>query len=116
MTLTLLPLNLLETFTIVLHCFYSLGFLIWQLYEAFKKYYSYPTDTEITTGSKTRMEFPSLSICNLNPMRKSALLEAGEEFNSQFGGSVRFTFFFGGGGGVGRGLWALNLYPEYEYL
>ena len=64
------------------------AFMVWQLVEAFKKYYSYPADTNIGTGTKTAIEFPAVTFCNLNPMRLSALDEAGSEFVSRFGGEV----------------------------
>ena len=62
--------------------------MIWQLIEAFQKYYRYPADTNIDTGTKTALEFPAVTFCNLNPMRLSALDDAGSEFVSRFGGEV----------------------------
>ena len=64
--------------------------MIWQLIEAFQKYYRYPADTNIDTGTKTSLEFPAVTICNLNPMRLSALADAGSEFVTRFGGEVTY--------------------------
>ena len=41
------------------------------LYEIVAKYFSYPTSVEIEIVSRPRLEFPAVTVCNENPVRKS---------------------------------------------
>ena len=48
------------------------GFLISQCYALFVKYKAYPVNTKIEVKHNP-LPFPSVTICNLNPFRKTAL-------------------------------------------
>ncbi|XP_033757299.1 amiloride-sensitive sodium channel subunit gamma-like isoform X2 [Pecten maximus] len=49
------------------------GMTIWQLTELIKKFYTYPTSTNLILNSNGSMLFPAVTICNSNPVRKSLL-------------------------------------------
>ncbi|XP_064625180.1 amiloride-sensitive sodium channel subunit beta-like [Lineus longissimus] len=57
---------IVSTFTII---------MLIQLTLLVKKYYSYPTRTVIEVGSGT-LDFPSVTVCNINSIRKSAIEES----------------------------------------
>ncbi|OWF52765.1 Degenerin-like protein asic-2 [Mizuhopecten yessoensis] len=46
---------------------------VWQLTELIKKFYTYPTSTNLVLNSNGSMLFPAVTICNSNPIRKSLL-------------------------------------------
>ena len=48
--------------------------VMWQLTEIVKKYLSHPIATTINIGYST-LEFPTVTICNMNPIRNSMLSE-----------------------------------------
>jgi hypothetical protein len=86
--------------TIVVATFMIIMFI--QLSQLFKKYYSYPKSTTIEVGSGT-LDFPSVTVCNINSMRKSvianssdpeyknlrALYVKAEEYHTSIGKEVR---------------------------
>ena len=45
----------------------------YSFYEITTKYFSYPTLIEIEIVSKPRLEFPAVTVCNENPVRKSLI-------------------------------------------
>ena len=51
----------------------ALGMLLRYIWTGFACYYSYPVSTKVEYISERRMEFPSVTICNYNFVRKSYL-------------------------------------------
>lgn len=72
------------------------GFMIYQIQEVFVKYYSYPVDTILTYTYEKEVTFPSVTICNKNPIRKSMLVRASSELKDMLGPPPSK----GGGGGI----------------
>ena len=52
----------------------ALGLTTWQFIEVLQKFLAQDTSTSITLGY-ANLEFPSVTICNINPIRQSALNE-----------------------------------------
>ena len=50
----------------------ALAVSAWQLYQVFEEFRSYPVSTKIELGYDT-LDFPSVTICNINPLRMSRL-------------------------------------------
>ena len=53
--------------------FGGLGATGWQLYGIFDKYFLFEPSTQISIAFQSPLDFPSVTICNLNPVRKSKL-------------------------------------------
>ncbi|XP_060082440.1 amiloride-sensitive sodium channel subunit alpha-like [Ylistrum balloti] len=49
------------------------GMTVWQLTELIKKFYTYPTSTNLILNSNGSMLFPAVTVCNVNPVRLSQL-------------------------------------------
>ncbi|CAD5123861.1 DgyrCDS12167, partial [Dimorphilus gyrociliatus] len=64
----------------------GLGLLIWQIVMAVQQFYSYPTTTTEISQNTPSLQFPAVTICNLNPVRVHAIHEAGEDIRSLFRG------------------------------
>ena len=45
--------------------------LVTQFGNLIQKYFNYPTDIDIVIISKPQLEFPAVTVCNENPLRKS---------------------------------------------
>ena len=58
-----------------MECFIVAGVMLWQISLAIIKYRTHPTDTTIKYNTTTQLLFPAVTICNLNPIRQSALEE-----------------------------------------
>ncbi|CAD5121661.1 DgyrCDS10151 [Dimorphilus gyrociliatus] len=56
---------------------FGLGMLTYQVTDRFIKYFNYPTVTEVEVPLATELPYPTITFCNLNPMRRSKLTEAG---------------------------------------
>ncbi|XP_050401796.1 degenerin-like protein asic-1 [Patella vulgata] len=52
---------------------FCLGWLTFQCYQLLDRYFSYPSDVKIEINSVTELDFPSVTVCNMNPVRSSAL-------------------------------------------
>ncbi|XP_060066508.1 acid-sensing ion channel 1-like [Ylistrum balloti] len=50
-----------------------LAWLSIQCFWLFEKYFKYPVDVKIELVSSTKMDFPSVTICNRNPLRNSMI-------------------------------------------
>lgn len=50
-----------------------LAWLSVQCYWLLEKYFNYPVDVKIELNSAPRLDFPSVTICNRNPLRKSMI-------------------------------------------
>ena len=50
-----------------------LGMMLWQITLAFIKYYSYPTETNLSFNASTTVIFPAVTFCNVNPIRLFAV-------------------------------------------
>ncbi|KAK3580740.1 hypothetical protein CHS0354_005750 [Potamilus streckersoni] len=67
----------------------TIGVVSFQLYELFKDYYSYPIKT-IVSLEFNALPFPAISFCNMNPIKKSMLVNASDALrNVIFPGEVR---------------------------
>lgn len=53
------------------------GICIYEVVIATIKYYGYPVQTNIQPMTSFVYEFPAVTICNQNPIRKSQLMQAG---------------------------------------
>ena len=51
--------------------------LAWQVTAAVIKYYTYPVKTQMFYETAGQLEFPAVTMCNLNPLREGALASAG---------------------------------------
>lgn len=51
--------------------------LSYQVADRFIKYFSYPTITEIEVPLAPELPFPTVTFCNLNPLRRSKIRDAG---------------------------------------
>ncbi len=51
----------------------AIGVTAWQLYEILDDYFSYPVNTRITRQHNKQLNFPSVKICNVNPVRSTEL-------------------------------------------
>ena len=49
--------------------------MLWQIALAIIKYRTHPTETNVAFNTSTELKFPAVTICNLNPVRLSALME-----------------------------------------
>lgn len=76
----------------------------WQMYYVFSEFLSYPVSTKIQLGYDT-LDFPSVTICNVNPLRMSQLDDFPEmkDFVDELSGnwnpelsSDEFEFWLGG--------------------
>ena len=54
----------------------SLAAMLYQTYKVFHKYYKYETTTSVSIGYD-KLSFPSLTLCNINPIRLSKANEIG---------------------------------------
>ncbi|ESO89095.1 hypothetical protein LOTGIDRAFT_229019 [Lottia gigantea] len=61
----------------------GLGCTSWQILEIVLKYYSLPTNTEVSMTFTTKLRYPAVTICNLNPIRHSGLVMS-PNFSSQY--------------------------------
>lgn len=52
---------------------FMVTWLIIQCYWLFLKYYSYPVEVKLEVKATSNLEFPSVTICNVNPLRKSQM-------------------------------------------
>ncbi|XP_066273655.1 amiloride-sensitive sodium channel subunit alpha-like [Branchiostoma lanceolatum] len=59
----------------------SLAYFLYQASTLFNKYFDYPVATDVSVKFAT-IDFPAVTICNLNPIRLSKLKTAGGEFSS----------------------------------
>ena len=60
----------------VLFLLFTLGNLTWmtyQIHEIIKEYALYEVDTSVTYVTARKLAYPSVTVCNMNPVRKSAL-------------------------------------------
>ena len=55
----------------------SIVLMAWQVTVSFMKYYTYPVKTQILYKNAGQVEFPAVTICNLNPLRVSQLCDDG---------------------------------------
>ena len=55
---------------------HRLGVMLWQISLAVIKFRQNPVATSITYNASTELEFPAVTICNLNPIRLASLEEA----------------------------------------
>ena len=55
---------------VILGCIAATG---WQLFGVFGKFFAYQPSSQISIAFKSPVEFPSVTVCNLNPIRKSLL-------------------------------------------
>ena len=51
------------------------GMCLYQVSSNFRKYYSYPTSSTFSVVSGSQLEFPAVTICNMNPVRGSMMNE-----------------------------------------
>ncbi|KAK2171334.1 hypothetical protein NP493_1078g01004 [Ridgeia piscesae] len=51
--------------------------MTWQVTVSFMKFYTYPVKTQILYKSAGQVEFPAVTICNLNPLRVSQVCDDG---------------------------------------
>ena len=49
------------------------GLLLWNLSSVFMIYMRYPVDVKITITNKRELMFPAVTVCNMNPIKASAL-------------------------------------------
>ncbi|KAI0240234.1 Amiloride-sensitive sodium channel subunit alpha [Lamellibrachia satsuma] len=52
--------------------------MTWQVTTAVMTYYTYPVKTQTLYQNAGQLVFPAVTICNLNPLREGALLQAGD--------------------------------------
>ncbi|XP_069139076.1 amiloride-sensitive sodium channel subunit alpha-like [Argopecten irradians] len=57
------------------------GMTIWQLTQLIQKFYTYPTSTNLILNSNGSMQFPAVTLCNSNPVRKSNLSSTSTSIN-----------------------------------
>ncbi|XP_069139079.1 acid-sensing ion channel 1A-like [Argopecten irradians] len=55
---------------------------VWQLTELIKKFYTYPTTTNLILNSNGSMIFPAVTFCNSNPVKKSLLNYTGADIQN----------------------------------
>ena len=48
--------------------------LLFQAYDLFEDYFSYPTNINIDVLTWKQIDFPAITVCNINPLRKSYVL------------------------------------------
>ena len=65
--------------------------LIWMFTRAVIKYKTYPSSTTVEYYYNTRLPFPAVTFCNLNPLRASKLAEAGGALYDRY--RVQFCHF-----------------------
>ncbi|XP_033096490.1 degenerin-like protein unc-105 [Anneissia japonica] len=53
----------------------AVSLLLYQSKELVAKYLTYPVDVQLDVEYKTELEFPAVTICNINPIRESLLRE-----------------------------------------
>ena len=46
--------------------------LTYNVTSVFSEYFSYPVDVAVKINNKANQEFPAVTVCNVNPIRKSA--------------------------------------------
>ena len=54
---------------------FSLGFVISQVVVLMRKYFSFESETELRVSYNRNMSFPAITLCNLNPMRLSKIID-----------------------------------------
>lgn len=59
----------------LLVCIFTVSYLSVQCYWLFVKYFQYPIEVKVELKSVPKMEFPSVTICNLNPLRRDMMWE-----------------------------------------
>ncbi|XP_045167548.2 amiloride-sensitive sodium channel subunit alpha-like [Mercenaria mercenaria] len=57
----------------VIACLFMLTWLILQCVWLFQKYFSYPVEVKIEVEAVPNLMFPSVTICNLNPLKRSMM-------------------------------------------
>ena len=63
------------------YVFIQSAMMLWKVIEAFQKYYRYPVDTKINFYYSPSLDFPAVSICNMNPFRLSQLSQLSDQGN-----------------------------------
>ncbi|CAH1796507.1 unnamed protein product [Owenia fusiformis] len=64
-------------------CLASFGVIIWQCEKLFVKYYEYNVNVKIDMQYNSELDFPAVTICNLNQFRLSKLHIGGQEFGNE---------------------------------
>ncbi|XP_033634671.1 amiloride-sensitive sodium channel subunit gamma-like isoform X1 [Asterias rubens] len=62
---------------------WALGMFIWQCYELVHAYFQWGVDVNIDIQYETQLNFPAVTICNLNPI-KSSTIRYSDKLNSLF--------------------------------
>lgn len=70
----------------------AVGVVTYNLVELFKTFYSNPIQTTVSLDFST-LQFPAISICNMNPVRKSKLTHSPDLMNQLFPKSRRSASF-----------------------
>jgi len=52
--------------------------LMYNVVELTKKYIDYPISVQLNVDHQQQLTFPSVTVCNMSPIKKSALLAASE--------------------------------------
>ena len=69
----------------------ALSYLVLMIFKNFQRYYSYPTTTLVTVKHVHSLDFPAVTLCNYNQVRRSKLDKDTEAFfQSIFGSSGRY--------------------------
>ncbi|KAK6179325.1 hypothetical protein SNE40_011713 [Patella caerulea] len=66
--------NVFKRLAWLLTFLFCLGWLSFQCYQLLDRYFKYPSDVKIEINSVTELDFPSVTVCNMNPVRSSALV------------------------------------------
>ena len=73
--------NSLKRYTWVVLFLGALSIITLQTYYIVSKYFSYPSETIIQLAFEQEMDFPAVTVCNLNPIRKSAIMRPDSPFH-----------------------------------
>ncbi|CAG2109626.1 unnamed protein product, partial [Medioppia subpectinata] len=84
---SLTPRNVLKT-VFILFC---VGMALFQTIDIFKKYSSFPMDVNVVVDEMKLLQFPAVTLCNNNVVRKAYLLQEFPHLRQQLGDSVRMT-------------------------
>ncbi|XP_013380995.1 amiloride-sensitive sodium channel subunit alpha isoform X2 [Lingula anatina] len=77
--------NLIKRFfwlVALLGCFGVMGYQTWELVA---KFYRFPVDTTLTYTHSKEVYFPAVTVCNVNPLRRSMLSSAGDDVYALLG-------------------------------